>query len=180
MSEHRGPAVCWCVLGATEKVDPDNSAAADEYLSRYLGRTVGDWNDAPERTQAEVVAALRAAAEKARTASAVGIGAADEPKTPTEQAEGAVLVSLAECPPGLFRHGDTLGFKSEYGAMEPAGTNFKTWTVGNQPDAYCADTGEYFWGGTKTKEDRAALMVEPVSLQAPTPASVSPGTEGGE
>ena len=56
-------------------------AAGDEPkpLSPLVGHTADRWEqaadelcDAPERTQAEVVAALRAAAEKARTASAVG------------------------------------------------------------------------------------------------------------
>lgn len=81
----------------------------------------------------------------------------------------AKLVSLAECPPGLFRFNGFLGLKTEYGAMETVGpTNIPgsevRWTVGNRPDAYCADSGEHFWGGAKTQEERSALMVEPIEL----------------
>jgi hypothetical protein len=42
------------------------------FMELVVGADVADWNDAEGRTQAEVVAALRAAAEKARTDSAVG------------------------------------------------------------------------------------------------------------
>lgn len=65
-----------------------------------------------------------------------------------EYDDAAHCVTLAECPPGLFLWNGTLGFKSEYGAMEPDdATNGKHWKVGNRADAYCADSGEYFWGG---------------------------------
>ena len=65
--------VCWCALGAiaaSAKVDPNHWRAwdgvagrASNALETYVRESVGDWNDAPERTQAEVVAALRAAAD---------------------------------------------------------------------------------------------------------------------
>lgn len=83
------------------------------------------------------------------------------------------LVSLSECPPGLFLWNGTLGFMSEYGAMEPVVMG-KTWTVGKRADAYCADSGEYFWGGTSNHDDRAKLMVQPVdaaSLLSAPPAT---------
>lgn len=93
------------------------------------------------------------------------------------QDEGATgePVALAECPPGLFLWRGTLGFKSEYGAMEPIGSNFKTWKVGSRADAYCADSGEYFWGGTSNHADRDKVLVVPVDAASahpsPTPAA---------
>lgn len=67
--ENESPAACsFCVLGAIYKVAPDNRAArraidAFEVNIGCLGATV--WNDVEGRTQAEVVAALRAAAKQA-------------------------------------------------------------------------------------------------------------------
>ena len=59
---------------------------------------------------------------------------------------------LDECPPGLFLAGNCLGFKSEYrndkGACE----------------AFVVASGEFFWGGAKSAEDREALMVTPVEI----------------
>lgn len=69
LSEFRGPAVCWCIMGATEKVtdDPRLAGEADRYVARLVpGFSIEDFNDAPERTQAEVVAKLREAAALAR------------------------------------------------------------------------------------------------------------------
>lgn len=56
---------------------------------------------------------------------------------------------LANCPPGLFRVGDSLGFRSEYGL-----------------EAYVFETGEIWWGGCKTQEERAKQIVQPVVLEA--------------
>ena len=50
---------------------------------------------------------------------------------------------LEECPPGFFMFQDSLCFKSEYG------------------DEQFCESGEMFWGGTKTKEERAKLIVQP-------------------
>lgn len=68
-------SACYCAAIAVDTVcgcigHPDGEVAR-EFLSDHLGapnHTVGiyQWNDAPERTQAEVVAKLREAAEKAR------------------------------------------------------------------------------------------------------------------
>ena len=66
--------VCWCAMGAIAfiaKIDPNDWHAwkisgandASKAMETYVSGPVGDWNDAPERTQAEVVAALRAAAD---------------------------------------------------------------------------------------------------------------------
>jgi hypothetical protein len=81
----------------------------------------------------------------------------------------AKFVTLADCPPGLFRFKGSLGFKSEYGAMElvtPPSTPGPEmrWTVGNRADAYCLDTGEYFWGGAQGAAERDGLLVEPITL----------------
>lgn len=72
----RKPA-CWCVLGAIAKeaghnpVDPwvINPLARDAMnaFEITVGTAASDWNDVPERTQAEVVAKLREAAAIART-----------------------------------------------------------------------------------------------------------------
>lgn len=69
----RRHAVCFCALGAIKAIvgqapsDPDNTPAARVLASLIPGSfSVEDWNDAPERTQAEVVAKLREAAAKAR------------------------------------------------------------------------------------------------------------------
>lgn len=54
--------------------------------------------------------------------------------------------SLAQCPPGFFVFNERLCLKSEYGIA----------------DAYC-ESGEIFWGGAKTDEERLALQVQPVT-----------------
>jgi hypothetical protein len=60
-------AVCWCADGAYMRVGGNWGDAGWRALQVALG---GDgpisWNDAPERTQAEVVAKLREAAALAR------------------------------------------------------------------------------------------------------------------
>ena len=48
---------------AKSYADADEAAAA---FRRYVGSSVYTWNDQPERTKEEVVAALRAAAEQHR------------------------------------------------------------------------------------------------------------------
>ncbi len=69
-------ATCWCGVGATMRIayfvyglgSPVEGAAINA-LHAYAGslgyRSFGAFNDAPERTQAEVVAALREAARQA-------------------------------------------------------------------------------------------------------------------
>lgn len=66
-TENDGPC---CVLGALRRVyapnirptDVDNETFynARNKLYNYLGVSIVDWNDDPQRTHAEVVAALRA------------------------------------------------------------------------------------------------------------------------
>lgn len=70
-------AACWCAMGAVEAVLGRKAASAG--LALYIdfvetaARTPSlvAWNDAPGRTQAEVVAALRDAAALARTSGEV-------------------------------------------------------------------------------------------------------------
>lgn len=59
---------------------------------------------------------------------------------------------LDECPPGLFLAGNCLGFKAEYRNEKGA------------CEAYIVSSGEFFWGGAKTVEDREALTVTPVEI----------------
>jgi hypothetical protein len=66
---------CWCATGAIWKAadlgwaaqPSDPRATAADYVRQIVGDHVPHWNDAPGRTQAEVVAALRQAAELARS-----------------------------------------------------------------------------------------------------------------
>jgi hypothetical protein len=60
---------------------------------------------------------------------------------------------LSECPPGLFVFNNIVGFKSEYGRVDEDR---------RYSDVFCADSGEYFWGGESNKEAREALVVQPV------------------
>lgn len=65
-------AVCFCALGALRRAggfDDDMNSAA-QALGKVVGDLVCDWNDAPGRTQVEVVEALRQAAKA--TASEAG------------------------------------------------------------------------------------------------------------
>lgn len=59
-------AVCWCALGALDRVSPTNALwdASVQALKGVVGHIPG-FNDAANRTQAEVVAALREAARQA-------------------------------------------------------------------------------------------------------------------
>lgn len=66
------------------------------------------------------------------------------------------LVSLDECPEGLFLFNGTLCFKSEYHTQSQV-------TGYSQCDAYVVSSGEYFWGGASTAKERGALLVEPVA-----------------
>jgi hypothetical protein len=67
-------AQCWCLFGAICRIDGNDADEAD--ISRFVQRALRtdgdisrmfDWNDSDDRTQAEVVSALRKAAELARS-----------------------------------------------------------------------------------------------------------------
>jgi len=64
---------------------------------------------------------------------------------------------LDECPPGLFVKGETVALKTEYGRIGEGAGPLPRWT-----DAYVGASGEQFWGGAHTNEDRECLMVQPV------------------
>jgi hypothetical protein len=70
------------------------------------------------------------------------------------------LVTLIKCRPGLFLFEGEVHLKTEYGTESPQGSQ-QWW-----PEAYCGSTGEYFWGGAKTHEERADLMVRPLDAAA--------------
>lgn len=83
-------AAQWCAWGAIERVTNGHRARSDRSFHALLDALDLDpdwdpaifgevWNDAPERTQAEVVAALRAAAENARTADEIRSVGTEEP-----------------------------------------------------------------------------------------------------
>lgn len=56
------------------------------------------------------------------------------------------LVKLKDCPIGLFVKGNTLCVKTEYGN-----------------EAYIVCSGEYFWGGAKTKAEIGEVLVLPIN-----------------
>jgi len=79
---------------------------------------------------------------------------------------------LSECPPGLFWFGETLGFKTEYGAAEWL-PDTQTFTIGRYSDVYVVESGEAFWGGVSNRDERENLIVTPVeALAKPSPAPV--------
>lgn len=53
--------------------------------------------------------------------------------------------SLSDCPPGLFVFNGSVCFKSDY-----------------MNDVFCLNTGEFFWGGVTTNEERYGLIVTPI------------------
>ena len=58
------------------------------------------------------------------------------------------ICKLSECEPGFFLFNGNVFLKSEYGSNE----------------SFC-ESGEYFWGGTTTKEDMANLIVQPLIVE---------------
>jgi hypothetical protein len=71
--------------------------------------------------------------------------------TPPKVAGDAEEVSLAECPPGLFWAGDTLGMKSEYADNS------------GRIDAFIVESGEFLWGpAPQTIARQRAMRVRPI------------------
>lgn len=60
---------------------------------------------------------------------------------------------LIDAPIGLFEHDGVMALKTEYSTVHG-----ETIT----PDCYTVDGGEYFWGGTKSVEERNDLDVKPI------------------
>lgn len=61
-------AVCWCAVGAIDKScqgEPRLWRKAADFLGDAVGCAIPKWNDAPERTHAEVLAAFDKAIELA-------------------------------------------------------------------------------------------------------------------
>lgn len=62
LSGVRGSAVCYCFLGATTYASGEDAmleAAVDRFLDANMDEDPAQFNDAPNRTQSEVVAKLR-------------------------------------------------------------------------------------------------------------------------
>lgn len=68
--------------------------------------------------------------------------------------------TLVDCPPGLFLFDGALGFKTPY----PIDLRQKDYSH-YYPQAFVVATGEVFWGGVHTHEERCRLMVQPLSLK---------------
>lgn len=51
---------CYCLVGAINEVRGDSHGYAEAIgtMFKLIGNSLSDWNDMPERTQAEVVAAF--------------------------------------------------------------------------------------------------------------------------
>lgn len=89
-------------------------------------------------------------------------------------------VELRNCPPGPFLYNGSLGFKTEYGSMECENPHDpKTlWRVGHHSDVYVMASGEAFWGGITSKEDREKLLVVPIDPDALTRAAIAAMGDG--
>lgn len=61
-------AVCWCAAGAIWAITEDFEERTNAQICfrRFIGQPIAEWNDAPSRTQAEVVEALRSASLRAK------------------------------------------------------------------------------------------------------------------
>lgn len=72
--------------------------------------------------------------------------------------------TLECCPPGLFLVAGDFGFKTEYSDQ-------------NGPEAYCVESGEYFWGGSNGDSHALRmLMVMPVIITPNEKLCRPPGT----
>lgn len=59
VGENDEDAVCWCIAGACFKaMEVEKAWNALDRLRAHLNREVSLWNDDPNRTQEEVIAAL--------------------------------------------------------------------------------------------------------------------------
>ena len=67
------------------------------------------------------------------------------------------MCTLADCPAGLFLFDGTLGFKTKYG--------IELGQLEYYPQAFI-ESGDVFWGGVHTHEERCNLMVQPLLCHA--------------
>ena len=73
----------------------------------------------------------------------------------------ARAIKLINAPVGLFDIDDVLVLKTEYSTQQEDGAI--------TPDCYIVDSGEYFWGGVDSVEERNNLMVTPIEMPTLTP-----------
>ena len=70
-------------------------------------------------------------------------------------------IKLIDAPIGLFEVDGILVLKTEYSTRHEDGTI--------TPDCYIIESGEYFWGGVDSVEERNNLEVTPVDMPTLTP-----------
>lgn len=73
----------------------------------------------------------------------------------------ARAIKLINAPVGLFDIDGVLVLKTEYSTQHEDGAI--------TPDCYIVDSGEYFWGGVDSVEERNNLMVTPIDMPALSP-----------
>ena len=73
----------------------------------------------------------------------------------------ARTIKLIDAPVGLFEVDGVLVLKTEYSTRHVDGTT--------TPDCYIVESGEHFWGGVDSVEERNNLMVTPVEMPTLTP-----------
>ena len=73
----------------------------------------------------------------------------------------ARAIKLINAPVGLFDIDGVLVLKTEYITQHEDGAI--------TPDCYIVDSGEYFWGGVDSVEERNNLMVTPIDMPTLTP-----------
>ena len=86
----------------------------------------------------------------------------------------ARAIKLIDAPIGLFEVDGILVLKTEYSTRHEDGTI--------TPGCYIIESGEYFWGGVDSVEERNNLEVAPVDMPTLTPPNewVSVEDDGGE
>ena len=73
----------------------------------------------------------------------------------------ARAIKLINAPAGLFDIDGVLVLKTEYSTQHEDGAI--------TPDCYIVDSGEYFWGGVDSVEERNNLMVTQIDMPTLTP-----------
>lgn len=73
----------------------------------------------------------------------------------------ARAIKLINAPVGLFDIDGELVLKTEYSTQHEDGAI--------TPDCYIVGSGEYFWGGVDSVEERNNLMVTPIDISTLTP-----------
>lgn len=76
----------------------------------------------------------------------------------------ARAIKLIDAPIGLFEVDGILVLKTEYSTQHEDGSI--------TPDCYIIESGEYFWGGVDSVEERNNLEVAPVDMPTLTPPEI--------